>query len=118
MGNAIFIEDVPISLRRIKASHKSSIVLNLNKPPPMKNQFSGDSNYPTFELSFYGDELTQINPGVKGKRGHVVCYSEKNTLSHKVQLFLAQLGVQEVVLFVTNMQDLHPFKVLVRKTNK
>ncbi len=96
---------------KVKFSDATEIYVDIYKPDHSEHCFSGESKYPTFELR--QESLIPINnPEIILTRAHVICLSRDIALSETVQNDLHNRGIQELVLFTTDMRYLVFWKVM------
>ncbi len=92
---------------------KTGIFVDINKPKSSAHCFSGESDYPTFELDDRAGVLIAINPQqINMKRVHIIVNSRKTIIPDKLQMSLHKSGVREIVTFTTDMSYLCPWEVL------
>ena len=93
----------------------TELYVDIYKPKPYEHCFSGKSAYPSFEVKKDGT-LMNINPEATQdfRRVHLVINSRETNLTAKTQLELHTKGAQELVLFITDMRYVVPWKILKR----
>ncbi len=84
--------------------NKIGIFVDIDKKDKSIHCFSGESEYPTFELQ--ENKLVAINQNKTNPRAHVIIGSRHVTIPKKQQQELFYMGIKEIVLFTTDMQYL------------